>query len=171
MNRLASGTIALAVGALALGAASARAQQAPAPAQQDNRPTIAILDFDVGAAIGVAGLGTSTRCAGASRRMTIQELAANPAVRVVERAQIQQILQEQNLGHEGRVDQAHCAPDRQAASTRTTWSPARCSRPRQPAARQPGCSTSRRAQILKTDERPREAGQHVRPGPPPRAAT
>jgi TolB-like protein len=36
--------------------------------------------------------------------MVIGELAVNPGVRVVERAQLQQILTEQNLGREGRVD-------------------------------------------------------------------
>ena len=36
--------------------------------------------------------------------MTINELTANNTICVVERAQLQQILQEQNLGREGRVD-------------------------------------------------------------------
>ncbi|HZH80392.1 MAG TPA: CsgG/HfaB family protein, partial [Gemmatimonadales bacterium] len=36
--------------------------------------------------------------------MLISELAANPAARVVERAEIQKLLEEQNLGATGRVD-------------------------------------------------------------------
>lgn len=106
MNRLASGTIALAAGALVAGAASARAQQAPTPApaqQQDNRPTIAILDFDVGAAIGQPESDLDALRRGLAA-MTISELAVNPAIRVVERAQIQQILQEQDLAKSDRVD-------------------------------------------------------------------
>ncbi len=108
MNRLASGTIALALGALVAGAASARAQQAPAPATaqpQDTRPTVAILDFDVGAAIGQPASDLEALRRGLAA-MTISELAVNPAIRVVERAQIQQILQEQDLAKTDRVDPA-----------------------------------------------------------------
>lgn len=108
MNRLASGTIALAAGALVAGAASARAQQAPAPApaqQQDTRPTVAILDFDIGADIGQPAEDLQALRRGLAA-MTISELAVNPAVRVVERAQIQQILQEQDLAKSDRVDPA-----------------------------------------------------------------
>jgi len=108
MNRLASGPIALAVGALVAAAAGARAQQAPTPApaqQQDTRPTVAILDFDVGAAIGTPESDLDALRRGLAA-MTITELAVNPAVRVVERSQIQQILQEQDLAKSDRVDQA-----------------------------------------------------------------
>ncbi|MGD0993368.1 MAG: CsgG/HfaB family protein [Gemmatimonadales bacterium] len=109
MKRLASGTIALAFGALVYGAAGARAQQAaatPAAAadqQQDTRPTIAILDFDIGATIGQDPDDYQALRRGLAA-MTISELAVNPAVRVVERAQIQQILQEQDLAKSDRVD-------------------------------------------------------------------
>ncbi len=107
MKRLASGTIALAFGALVSSAAGARAQQAaatPAAAeqQQDTRPGIAVLDFDVSAVTNdretydALGRGLAA--------MTLSELTANPGIRVVERTQLQQILQEQNLGHEGRVE-------------------------------------------------------------------
>jgi len=106
MKRLASGTIALAFGALVIGAGSVRAQQAAAtPAadqQQDMRPGIAVLDFDV------SSVATDHETFDALGRglaaMTLSELTANPAIRVVERTQLQQILNEQNLGHEGRVD-------------------------------------------------------------------
>jgi TolB-like protein len=109
MKRLASGTIALAFGALLLGAGSAKAQQAAAtpaaaaPQQQDTRPTVAILDFDIGATIGQDADDYQALKRGLAA-MTISELAVNPGVRVVERAQIQQILQEQDLGRSDRVD-------------------------------------------------------------------
>lgn len=107
MKRLASGTIALAFGALVVGAGSARAQQAaatPAAAQQqDTRPGIAVLDFDVSAV--VSGDHESYDALGRGlAAMTLAELTANRGVRVVERTQLQAILQEQNLGHEGKVD-------------------------------------------------------------------
>ena len=110
MKRFALATIALVLVALA-GAAVARAQQPqrpanpPAAAQQDTRPTIAILDFDIGATIGQDPDDYQALRRGLAG-MTISELAANPAVRVVERAQIQAILQEQHLATEGNVDQA-----------------------------------------------------------------
>ncbi len=107
MKPLASGTIALAFGALVVGAAGARAQQpaaTPAAApQQDMRPGLAVLDFDIGLAMGQPHEDYEALRRGLAS-LTVTEVAANPGVRVVERAQLQQILQEQNLGHEGRVD-------------------------------------------------------------------
>jgi TolB-like protein len=101
MKRLATGTTALALAAAIAG--SAVAQNRPAPAAQDTRPGLAILDFDVGLT-----LGSDPEDYQALRRglasMTLNEMTANPGVRVVERAQLQSILQEQNLGREGRVD-------------------------------------------------------------------
>jgi len=97
----------LALALTTLVAVSARAQQpaAAAPAQ-DTRQTIAILDFDLGLTMGANHEAAADY--DALRRglasLTITEIAANPAIRVVERAQLQQILQEQNLGREGRVD-------------------------------------------------------------------
>jgi len=109
MKRLASGTIALAFGALVVGAAGARAQQpaaAPAaPQAQDTRPGLAVLDFDIGLAMGQPREDYDALRRGLAS-LTVTEVAANPGVRVVERAQLQQILQEQNLGKEGRVDDA-----------------------------------------------------------------
>ena len=108
MKRLALATSALAVMALVY-AAAARAQQHPAtpPAAQqgqDTRPTIAILDFDIGATIGQDPDDYQALRRGLAA-MTISALAANPAIRVVERAQIQQILQEQDLARSDRIDQ------------------------------------------------------------------
>jgi TolB-like protein len=108
MKRLASGTIALAFGALAVGAGSARGQQAGAPAtaeQQDTRPGIAVLDFHV-SQVGAQDREGAEALGPGLASMTLTELTAYPSVRVVERAQLQQILQEQNLGREGRVDPA-----------------------------------------------------------------
>lgn len=101
MKRLGSLVIALAVA----GQAAAVAQGRPsAPAQgQDARPGMAVLDFDIGATIGQDPEDYQALRRGLAA-MTISELAVNPAVRVVERAQLQAILQEQNLGREGRVD-------------------------------------------------------------------
>ena len=105
MKRLATGTLALAA-ALVVGAETAAAQQRNAPppaASQDARPGMAVLDFDIGATIGQDPDDYQALRRGLAA-MTISELTMNPGVRVVERAQLQQILQEQNLGREGRVD-------------------------------------------------------------------
>jgi len=109
MTRLAVGTSALALAALVT-AAAAQAQQRQAnppaaPQQQETRPTIAILDFDIGATIGQDPEDYQALRRGLAG-MTITELAANPGVRVVERAQIQAILQEQQMAKDGVVDQA-----------------------------------------------------------------
>jgi len=87
-------------GVLALALTTALAWPAAA---QESRPGIAVLDFDIGATIGQDPDDYQALRRGLAS-MTISELSANPAVRVVERAQLQQILQEQNLGREGRVD-------------------------------------------------------------------
>jgi curli biogenesis system outer membrane secretion channel CsgG len=101
MKRLATGTLALAFAALVAG--NVAAQQRPAPAAQDSRPGMAVLDFEVGATIGQDPDDYQALRRGLAS-MTLSELTSNPAVRVVERSQLQQILQEQNLGREGRVD-------------------------------------------------------------------
>ncbi len=105
MKRLAAGTSALALAALVV-VAPARAQQrppAPPAAAQDARPGMTVLDFDLGMSLGMEHEDLEALRRGLAA-MTISELAVNPAVRVVERAQLQQIMQEQNLGREGRVE-------------------------------------------------------------------
>jgi TolB-like protein len=72
-------------------------------AAQDARPGVAVLDFDIGATIGRDAEDYQALRRGMAS-MTLMELAANPGVRAVERAQLQAVLQEQNLGREGRVD-------------------------------------------------------------------
>ncbi len=95
MKRLAAGSLVLALTALVA---------VPAATQQDARPGIAVLDFDIGATIGQERDDYEALRRGLAS-MTIMELAANRSVRVVERSQLQQILQEQNLGREGRIEQ------------------------------------------------------------------
>ena len=84
----------LAVG-FALVAAPARAQ--------DTRPGIAVLPFDNSGSYGQDKENFDALQKGIAG-MLISELAANPAARVVEREQIQSLLEEQNLGAGGRVD-------------------------------------------------------------------
>ncbi|MEK7667973.1 MAG: CsgG/HfaB family protein [Gemmatimonadota bacterium] len=108
MTRLAVATSALALAALVSAAAAQNPQRPanpPAAGQQDTRPTIAILDFDIGATIGQDPEDYQALRRGLAG-MTISELAVNPGVRVVERAQIQQILQEQDLARSDRIDQS-----------------------------------------------------------------
>lgn len=110
MKRMALATSALTLVAL-VGAAALRAQQPQRPANppaagaQDARPTIAILDFEIGATIGQDPDDYQALRKGLAA-MTISAMTQNPGVRVVERAQIQQILQEQDLARSDRIDQA-----------------------------------------------------------------
>jgi len=86
--------LALAVG-FALVAAPARAQ--------DTRPGIAVLPFDNSGSYGQDKENFDALQKGIAG-MLISELAANPAARVVEREQIQSLLDEQHLGATGQVD-------------------------------------------------------------------
>ena len=85
---------ALAVG-FALMAAPARAQ--------DTRPGIAVLPFDNSGSYGQDKENFDALQKGIAG-MLISELASNPAARVVEREQIQSLLDEQHLGASGQVD-------------------------------------------------------------------
>jgi TolB-like protein len=103
MKRWAKGSLVI---AMALAPASLVAQARPAtPPAQDARPGMAVLDFDIGATIGQDPDDYQALRRGLAS-MTLSELAVNPGVRVVERAQLQQLLTEQNLGREGRLDQS-----------------------------------------------------------------
>jgi TolB-like protein len=74
---------------------------APAVAQQDTRPTVAVLDFNNGsygpnrAEYDALGKGIAD--------FLITELAGNANIRVVERDKLQALIAEQNLSKEGRV--------------------------------------------------------------------
>src|SRR2546428_2697370 len=70
---------------------------------QETRPGIALFMFDNGGSIGKDKENFDGLQRGIPG-MLISELAANPAVRLVEREQVQHLLDEQNLGAAGRVD-------------------------------------------------------------------
>lgn len=69
----------------------------------DTRPGIAVLPFDNGGSYGQDRENFDALQKGIAG-MLISELSANPAARVVERAEVQRLLEEQNLGASGRVD-------------------------------------------------------------------
>src|SRR5437773_1708616 len=70
---------------------------------QDTRPGIAVLPFDNSGSYGQDKENFDALQKGIAG-MLISELAANPAARVVEREEIQKLIEEQNLGPSGRVD-------------------------------------------------------------------
>src|SRR5437870_8153224 len=70
---------------------------------QDTRPGIAVLPFDNSGSYGQDRENFAALQKGIAG-MLISELAANPAARVVEREQIEKLVEEQNLGASGRVD-------------------------------------------------------------------
>ena len=70
---------------------------------QDTRPGIAVLPFANGGSYGQGKEDFDALERGIAGMM-ISELAQNPAARVVEREQVQRLLDEQNLGAQGRVD-------------------------------------------------------------------
>ena len=75
---------------------------------QDTRPGIAVLPFSNGGSYGQGKEDFEALERGIAGMM-ISELAANPAARVVEREEIQRLLDEQNLGAQGRVDASTAA--------------------------------------------------------------
>ena len=89
---------------LVSGAALVGAQQRG----QDTRPGIAVLPFNNGGSYGQGKEDFDALERGIAGMM-ISELSANPAARVVERQEIQRLLDEQNLGAQGRVDAATAA--------------------------------------------------------------
>lgn len=90
---------------LALAAATpALAQQAA----QDTRPGMAVLPFENGGSFG-RDREDFDALRGGIAAVLIEELAQNPAVRVVDRAVINNLITEQNLARDGRVDAATAA--------------------------------------------------------------
>lgn len=88
----------LALAALAIGGVAT----APLHAQSsDRRPTVAVLPFENGAMKDRADYEPLTK---GVAEMLVTAMAANPAVRVVERDRLQKLLDEQNLAASGRVD-------------------------------------------------------------------
>ncbi|MDP3909631.1 MAG: CsgG/HfaB family protein [Gemmatimonadales bacterium] len=76
--------------------------------RQDTRPGIAVLPFNNGGSYGQGKEDFDALERGIAGMM-ISELSANPAARVVERQEIQRLLEEQNLGAQNRVDPATAA--------------------------------------------------------------
>ncbi|HLQ59177.1 MAG TPA: CsgG/HfaB family protein [Gemmatimonadales bacterium] len=70
---------------------------------QDTRPGIAVLPFSNGGSYGQGKEDFAALERGIAGMM-ISELSQNPAARVLERQEIQRLLDEQNLGAQGRVD-------------------------------------------------------------------
>jgi len=79
----------------------------PLAAQEDARPTLAVLPF-VNSAIGAANAELAPLSKGIAD-LLITDLGQNPGIRVVERENIQRVLDEQRLGQDGRVDDATAA--------------------------------------------------------------
>jgi TolB-like protein len=77
-------------------------------AAQDTRPGLAILPFEDGGSYGQDKENFEALKRGIPA-MLASELSNNPNVRLVDREQIQRLLDEQNLGKEGRVDAATAA--------------------------------------------------------------
>jgi TolB-like protein len=75
---------------------------------QDTRPGIAVLPFNNGGSYGQQKEDFDALERGIAGMM-ISELSANASARVVERQEIQKLLDEQNLGAQGRVDAATAA--------------------------------------------------------------
>src|SRR6058998_309420 len=70
---------------------------------QDTRPGIAVLPFNNGGSYGQGKEDFAALERGIAGMM-ISELSQNPAARVVERQEVQRLIEEQNLGAQGRVD-------------------------------------------------------------------
>ncbi len=89
----------------------ALASATPALAQQatpDTRPGMAVLPFENGGSFG-RDREDFDALRGGIAAVLIDELAQNPAVRVVDRAVINNLISEQNLARDGRVDAATAA--------------------------------------------------------------
>ncbi|MCX5760221.1 MAG: hypothetical protein NTW72_01745 [Gemmatimonadetes bacterium] len=75
-----------------------------ATAQGGSKPTVAVLYFG-NSAIGAANAELQPLTKGTAD-LLIGELAANPGIRVLERDQIQKVLEEQKLSTDGKTDAA-----------------------------------------------------------------
>ena len=84
---------------------------------QDTRPGIAVLPFNNGGSYGQGKEDFDALERGIAGMM-ISELTQNPAARVVERQEIQRLVDEQNLGAQGRVDPQTAAKIRKLVGAR-----------------------------------------------------
>ena len=87
---------------LAAGALVTTTPRAGAQAAEDTRPTVAIMPFTNGA-IGAAH-GELEPLRKGIADMLITELSGNPRIRVIERSQLDRLLEEQKLGQGNQVD-------------------------------------------------------------------
>jgi TolB-like protein len=94
--------IAVVVAAVVIAGIPALEAQTPTHAP-DARPGIAVMPFDNGGSYGQNKEDFDALEKGIAG-MLISELAQNPAARLVEREDIQRLIDEQNLGSAGRVD-------------------------------------------------------------------
>ena len=103
--------LALALCLAALAAPALDAQDATAPATPSARRRVAVLDFDYGTVqTYVAGLYGSDMDVGKGvATMLVSQLVRTGTYTVIERSQVERILNEQNLGQEGRVDASSAA--------------------------------------------------------------
>lgn len=69
----------------------------------DRRPGLAVFPFTNGGSFGKSKEDLSALEVGI-QQMVLTELSQNPALRVVDRSALRQIMEEQNLGTSGRVD-------------------------------------------------------------------
>lgn len=81
---------------------------APGLRAQDTRPGIAVMPFQNGGSYGQDKENFEALEKGIAG-MLISELAQNPAARIVDRSSVQRLLDEQNLGKDGRADAATAA--------------------------------------------------------------
>ncbi|MEO8634234.1 MAG: CsgG/HfaB family protein [Gemmatimonadales bacterium] len=81
---------------------------APALWAQDSRPGIAVMPFENGGSYGQDKENFEALEKGIAG-MLISELAQNPAARIVDRSSVQRLLDEQDLGKDGRADAATAA--------------------------------------------------------------
>jgi len=88
---------------LLLALAAATPVVAQQTASRDTRPGMAVLPFENGGSYG-RDKEDFDALRGGIAAVLIDELAQNPAVRIVDRAAINQIITEQNLARDGRVD-------------------------------------------------------------------
>lgn len=76
-----------------------------APQQVDSRPGVAVFEFEEAGSVGEDGLEMENLGIGL-QAMLLNELRQNSALRVVERRELNRILQEAELGASGAVDPA-----------------------------------------------------------------
>lgn len=80
----------------------------PALAQADTRPGVAVFEFESGGSVGEGAMDMENLGVGV-QAMLLNELVQNSALRVVERRELNRVLQELELGDSGAVDPATAA--------------------------------------------------------------